>query len=57
MDTSDVIRSMVDDILNDRGSDASEKINNLLSVKVSDALSDKKIEIATQLGKEGNEEI
>lgn len=57
MDNSEVIRSMVDDILNDRGAEASEKINGLLSIKVSDALADKKIEIASTLGNQENEEV
>lgn len=57
METSEVIRSMVDDILNNRGTEASEKINTLLSVKVSDALADKKTDIAINLGKEDHEEI
>lgn len=57
MANSEVIRSMVDDILNDRGAEASEKINGLLSIKVSDALADKKIEIASTLGKQENEEV
>lgn len=57
MDNSEVIRSMVDDILNNRGTEASEKINSLLSVKVSDMLADKKIEIASTLGKQEHEEV
>jgi hypothetical protein len=52
MDTSEVIRHMVDDILADRGSYAMDKYNNVINVKLADALNDKKIEIASNLGKE-----
>jgi len=50
MDTSEVIRHMVDDILNDRGGEALEKVETLLSLRVTDALADKKQEIASTLG-------
>jgi len=51
MDTSEVIRSMVDDILADRGSDALEKFNISISTKLSDAIDDRKVEIASSIGK------
>ena len=51
MDNLEVIRSMVDDILADRGTDAMEKFNIAVSSKLSDAIDDRKIEIASSLGK------
>jgi len=56
MDTSEIIRHMVDDILADRGSDAMEKYNTAINVKLADAIEDRKIQIASNLGKE-NEEV
>lgn len=56
METSEVIRSMIDDILADRGSDAVDKFNLAIGSKLSDAVDDKKIEIASSLGVETTEE-
>jgi hypothetical protein len=52
METSEVIQHMVDDILNNRGADATEKIESILSMRVTDAIADKKIEVAQSLGKD-----
>jgi hypothetical protein len=56
MDTSEIIRHMVDDILADRGSDAMDKYNTAINVKLADAIDDRKKEIASSLGRE-NEEV
>ena len=56
MDTSEVIRHMVDDILADRSNDAVNRFNDALGFKLSKALDDKKQEIASSIGKE-NEEV
>jgi hypothetical protein len=57
METSAVIKSMVDDILSDKSSEAVEKFNDLMKFKVSDAIEDKKIEIAKTLYNKEPEEM
>ena len=46
MDTSEVIRHMVDDIIADRGNNAIEKFNYIVSDKMVDAVESRKYEIA-----------
>jgi hypothetical protein len=46
MDTSVVIKSMVDDILSDKSSEALDKFNEIMKFKLSDAIDAKKTEIA-----------
>jgi hypothetical protein len=47
--TSDVIRNMVDDILADRGNDAVDRFNAVVSAKMADAMDAKKQWIAQNL--------
>lgn len=54
--SDDVIRNAIDDILGDRGQDALDQINMLMADRVTDALADKKQEIASTLG-QGYEEV
>ena len=49
---STIIHHMVDDIINGQQSDALAKFNEIISGKLTDALEDKKIEIATTIGRE-----
>lgn len=49
MEQSNVIRHMVNDILSDRASDAMEKFNSLMAARISDALDDKRQDIASTL--------
>lgn len=49
--TSDVIRNMVDDILADRGNDAVDRFNAVVSAKMADAMDAKKQWIAQNLNK------
>lgn len=46
MDTSVVIKSMVDDILSDKSAEALDKFNEIMKFKLSDAIDAKKTEIA-----------
>lgn len=52
MDNEDAIRDMIDDILMDRGNDALEKVNAMMGSKVTDALDQKRLEIASTLGQD-----
>jgi hypothetical protein len=56
MDTSVVIKSMVDDILSDKSSEAVDKFNELMKFKVSSAIDDRKVEIAKNLYNQEPEE-
>ena len=49
---STIIHHMVDDIINGQQSDALTKFNEIISSKLTDALEDRKIEIASTIGKE-----
>lgn len=48
----DMIRSTIDDILNDKGQNAFDTFNTLMSDKVTNALADKKQEISSTLGQD-----
>jgi len=52
---STVIHHMVDDIINGQQSDALTKFNEIVALKLADALEAKKIEFASSLGKEQEE--
>jgi hypothetical protein len=52
MDNEDMIRDMIDDILDDKGGDALDKMNTMLGAKVSDALETAKLDIASTLGQD-----
>lgn len=49
MSTSEVIKSMVYDILADKNNDAAEKFNQVVSYKIADSIDAKKQEIAQNL--------
>ena len=51
LNTSDVIRSMVDDIIADRGNDAVDRFNAVVSAKMADAMDAKKQWIAQNLNR------
>jgi hypothetical protein len=53
---STIIHHMVDDIINGQPADALSKFNEIISSKLTDALEDKKIEIASTMGKEQEHE-
>jgi hypothetical protein len=53
---STIIHHMVDDIINGQQSDALTKFNEIISSKLTDALEDRKIEIASTIGKEQEHE-
>ena len=57
MDNSVVIKSMVDDILSDRSSDALDKFNELMKFKMADAIDDKKNGIAKTIYNVDQEEV
>jgi hypothetical protein len=58
---STVIHHMVDSIINNQQTDAMEKFNEIMATKITDALDAKKIELASNIGREqgqeGHEEI
>jgi len=56
---STVIHHMVDDIINGQQSDALTKFNEIVALKLADALEIKKIEFAAAIGKdqEQHEEV
>ena len=47
---SDLVRNMLDDIINDNQAAAQEKFNDALAMKITDALDQRKIEIAQSMG-------
>ena len=49
MEKFEVLKHMVNDILSNKSSDALEKFNSLMAVKVSDSLDDKRQDIASTL--------
>ena len=53
---STIIHHMVDDIINGQQSDALTKFNEIISGKLTDALEDRKIEIASTIGQEQEHE-
>jgi hypothetical protein len=52
---SEVIKNMLDNIIDDKQADAQENFNDLLSQKVTDALDARKQEIAKQMGASNGE--
>lgn len=57
MTTSVVIKSMVDDILSDKSSEALDKFNEIMKFKLADAIDAKKTEIAQNLYNKDPEEV
>jgi hypothetical protein len=53
---STVIHHMVDSIINNQQTDAMEKFNEIMASKITDALEAKKIELASGIGKEQEQE-
>jgi hypothetical protein len=53
---STVIHHMVDSIINNQQTDAMEKFNEIMATKVTDALDNKKIELASNIGREQGQE-
>ena len=53
---SSVIHHMVDSIINNQQTDAMEKFNEIMATKVTDALDNKKIELASNIGREQGQE-
>jgi len=49
---SSVIHHMVDSIINNQQTDAMEKFNEIMATKITDALDAKKMELASNIGKE-----
>ncbi len=53
---STVIHHMVDSIINNQQTDAMEKFNEIMATKVTGALDTKKIELASNIGREQGQE-
>jgi len=53
---SSVIHHMVDSIINNQQTDAMEKFNEIMATKITDALDAKKIELASNIGREQEQE-
>jgi hypothetical protein len=53
---STVIHHMVDSIINNQQTDAMEKFNEIMATKITDALDAKKIELASNIGREQEQE-
>jgi hypothetical protein len=53
---STVIHHMVDSIINNQQTDAMEKFNEIMATKITDALDNKKIELASNIGREQGQE-
>jgi len=53
---STVIHHMVDSIINNQQTDAMEKFNEIMATKVTDALDNKKMELASNIGREQGQE-
>jgi hypothetical protein len=53
---STVIHHMVDSIINNQQTDAMEKFNEIMATKITDALDAKKIELASSIGREQEQE-
>ena len=52
---SDLIRSMLDNIIDDKQAEAQENFADAISAKVTDALDARKVEIAQQMGAKDGE--
>jgi len=50
MDNTEAIRNMVDNILNNKEADAMEDFNTAVAIKLTDALDNRKQELASALG-------
>lgn len=55
MMSSEVIQSMVDDIIGNRQADALQKFGSIMADKISNSLETRKVEIASTLGQEQEE--
>ncbi len=53
---SSVIHHMVDSIINNQQTDAMEKFNEIMATKITDALDTKKMELASNIGREQGQE-
>ena len=53
---STVIHHIVDSIINNQQTDAMEKFNEIMATKITDALDAKKIELASNIGREQEQE-
>jgi hypothetical protein len=53
---STVIHHMVDSIINNQQTDAMEKFNEIMATKITDALDTKKMELASNIGREQGQE-
>ena len=53
---STVIHHMVDSIINNQQTDAMEKFNEIMATKITDALDAKKMELASNIGREQGQE-
>jgi hypothetical protein len=53
---STVIHHMVDSIINNQQNDAMEKFNEIMASKITDALDAKKIDLASNIGREQEQE-
>jgi hypothetical protein len=53
---STVIHHMVDSIINNQQTDAMEKFNEIMATKITDALDAKKVELASNIGREQEQE-
>ena len=53
---SSVIHHMVDSIINNQQTDAMEKFNEFMATKITDALDAKKMELASNIGREQGQE-
>lgn len=52
---SELIKSMLDNIINDNQADAQENFNDAVALKVTDALDARKVELAQQMGADHGE--
>lgn len=54
---SEIIRNLVDNIINDNQAAAQENFNDALATKITDALDQRKIEIAQSMGANQDVEV
>jgi hypothetical protein len=47
---SEIIQNMLDNLINDNQAAAQEDFNNAMSIKISDALDARKVQVAQELG-------
>jgi hypothetical protein len=52
---SEIIRNMLDDIINDDHAEAQAKFNDALAMKITDTLDQHKVELAQQMGANTND--